>query len=62
MGDGMCLKSLYDSWKQYSIGEPEQKLHALMNELTINVSAVMQVRESREKQRKQSHSGVILNE
>jgi hypothetical protein len=66
----MCIKSIYDIWKQYSINDYEARMAALINNwatVTPNerehmMNSIKLVRGLKEKQRIQEHSGYIVSE
>lgn len=31
IGDGLCIKALYDVWRQYDIDDPDQRMQSLLN-------------------------------
>ena len=72
IGDGLCLKSLFAIWTHYDINEPAAtaRMQGLINsnimltetQKTAIMLSVTEVRELRERQKKQGHGGFVITE
>lgn len=66
----MCIKSIYDIWRQYSINDFDARMAALINNWAVItpgerehlMTSVKLVRSLKEKQRVQEHGGYIVSE
>ena len=66
----MCIKSIYDIWRQYSINDFDARMAALINNWAVLtpgerehlMNSVKLVRGLKEKQRVQEHGGYIVSE
>ena len=66
----MCIKSIHDIWRQYSINDFDARMAALINNWAVltpgerehQMNSVKLVRGLKEKQRVQEHGGYIVRE
>lgn len=67
----MCIKTIYEVWKQYHIDDPDSRMSQLISyqpssltadQRSIQLEAVRNVRGLRERQKVQKHQGYLLSE